>query len=407
MKINKRIIILLLIVIIAIFCFYFVLTVISRPILVKKLQEVTHKKVNVAYFGITPILNLRLRNLVIEDMMKAEKVDISVSVPYLIFGKVALNNLVMDKPEFLYIRSAQPVSAPGRDNISYSVQTPLAPEAKGVSKTRGGVYLIIKQLRIKNGRMNFIDQTVAPQSLKIAIKDIDLRLTDFYPLSYSTVTSFDLKARIPWETGKEEGEISVDGWLNYSKKNMEVTLKINGIDGIFLYPYYSQWVDLDKARIQSARLNFNSNIHGIDNNVTADCHLELVDIVRRPLKEGESQEKAAKIADTVLDIFRALNHGKIILDFTIKTKMDKPEFGFGNIKMAFEDKLNKATGEIVMSPQDVFLLPAKLWEKLIEGGTFVSKTVFDGVVAVSKEIKKTIEGIPKNQSQQATIKKEE
>jgi len=362
---------------------------------IKKLQDITHKKVSAAYFDVTPPFNLQFGNLNIENTLKAKRVYLSISLPYLILGRVAFNNVVMEKPEFVYVRSPQPEAAAIPAAVSQ-------PEVTGNNTASGRVspkrpYLIIKQLTIKGGKINFLDQTVNRQGLKLIIKDIDFRLTNFYPLPFSAVTGFDLKARIPWQAGKEEGKIEAEGWLNYYKKNMEAVLKIDGIDGIYLYPYYSNWVDLDKARIESARLSFTSNIQGISNNVAAECHLELTDIVRRPRAEDEPEQKAAKITDKVLDIFKALNQGKIVLDFTIKTKMTRPEFGFGNIKMAFENKLNKAVGGTTMGPQDVFLLPAKIWEKAVEIGTATSKAVFGGVVAVGKEIKKTVEGTPKNE----------
>jgi hypothetical protein len=150
-------------------------------------------------------------------------------------------------------------------------------------------------------------------------------------------------------------------------------------------------VDLEKARIESAKLNFSSNIHGIDNKVTAECHLELTDIVRKPRPPEENQEKAEKLADTVLDAFRAMNQGKIVLDFTIRTKMDRPEFGFGSIKMAVEDKLARARNGSGVTPQNVMMLPGKLLEGATKGATEFSKSVIDGTFAIGQGIKKSVE----------------
>jgi len=356
----------------------------GKGIIIKKLEDLTHKKVNIGYFGMRPPLNLEIRNLDIEGLVKVDAIFVSPSIIGLITGKLALNSVRIINPKLFYERVIRQAaeSATGITSVSGKVVK---------SKRRMSLPSVFKRLSIKNGRIDFIDRTVGQDGIKITLKDLNLNLTNLYALPHSAVTAFELKGRIPWQEGREEGKIEAEGWLNLLKKNMEATLKIEDIDGIYLYPYYSNWVDLEKARIEKAKLNFNSNIQGLNNNVTADCHLELTDIVRKPRSTDEPQEKAAKIADAVLDIFRALNQGKIVLDFTIRTKMDRPEFGFGNIKMAFENKLSQAKGSSGFKAEDIFILPGKLLEGTVKGAADVSKAVIDGTFAVGNEFKKAVQ----------------
>lgn len=250
----------------------------------------------------------------------------------------------------------------------------------------------INNLIISDGIFNFVDRSVGGSGISIKIEHLNIKVENLnFASPHSEITSFQIEGKIPWEKGQEEGKIEAEGWLNLFKKDIQATLKIEGIDGIALYPYYSNWVDLEKARIEKAKLNFTSDIHGLNNDVTAACHLELAEVVRRPRSEGESQEKAEKITDVVLDIFKALNQGKIILDFTIKTKMDRPEFGFGNIKMAFEDKLTQARKTNGFKAQDFLMLPGKLIESTVKGATDVTKAVVVGTVSVGKELKNAVE----------------
>ena len=125
----------------------------------------------------------------------------------------------------------------------------------------------------------------------------------------------------------------------------------------------------------------------------AECHLELTDIVRTPRPEGEGHEKAEAIANAVLDIFRSLSGGKIILDFTIKTKMDKPQFGFGTIKSAVEDKLASSRKGSIFTAQDFLMLPATLLKGTVKGAADITKTMIEGAVAVGKEIRKGADDI--------------
>jgi hypothetical protein len=112
--------------------------------------------------------------------------------------------------------------------------------------------------------------------------------------------------------------------------------------------------------------------------------------VRKPRSPDEPQEKAEKLTDAVLGIFKSLNQGNIVLDFSIPTKMDAPEFGLGNIKAAFEDKLARSSRG-GLKAQDVLMLPTKLIQGTIKGATDISKAVVDGTFAVGNEIKNSLE----------------
>lgn len=365
----------------------------GKSLILKGIEDFTHKKASIGDFDFSPPLNLQIRDLTIEGLGKVESVFIAPSIPYLLTGNIAFNNVLIVRPEITYQKN--PVELTGLTTAPAPAATPgtatpapAAPTIKPAEKQP--LRLIFKSFHIKDGRIDFTDRTVGQGGIKLAVKDINFNLTNLYLFPVSAITNFDFKARIPWQEGKEEGKVEVEGWLNLYKKDMQATVKIEGIDGIYLYPYYSNWVDLEKARIEKANLNFTSNIQGLNNNVTADCHLELTDIVRKPRPAEEPQEKAEKIADAVLDIFKALNQGKIVLDFNIKTKMDRPDFGFGNIKMAFENKLAQArSGEF--KPEDALMFPGKLLEGFVKGATDLSKAVVSGTFAVGNEIKKSVE----------------
>ncbi len=368
----------------------------GKALLVRKLEEFSHKKVSVDYLNVLPPLNLEISNLNIEGLATVERLSISPSILYLLTGNIALNKIVIVKPQVTYQRIpvAKPELSTAQPPEEAVVATPVStPAAMPVIKEeRRPFRLTIKRLKIKEGKINFIDKAIASEALKITVKDINFNLSNLHLFPFSGITNFELEGKIPWRQGKEEGKISAEGWLNFLKKDMQATLKIEDIDGVYLYPYYSNWVDLEKARIESAKLNFTGNIHGLNNNVTAECRLELTDIVRKPRSPDEPQEKAERIADAVLDIFKALNQGKIVLDFTIRTRMDRPEFGFGDIRMAFEDKLTRGRKTDKSSIETVLSLPAKLLEGTVKGATDVSKAVIDGTFAVGNELKEAVEG---------------
>jgi hypothetical protein len=353
----------------------------GKSLVINSLESATKKKVTIESFRVKLPLRFEVKNLEIQDLAKIERVSFSPSIMYLVVGRLAINDIVVVRPEYRYERKPkedkpEPQGAAG---IPSQKKKPSFPPK-----------LVIRKLQIKDGIVNFTDYTASDSGLKITVDQISLNLANVYSFPSTTITNFALTGRIPWQNGTIDGKVVAEGWLNYAKKDIQAVLRVEGIDGIYLYPYYSTWVDLDKARITQAKLNFNSNISGLNNNVTADCHLELADIVRKPLDEGESEEKASRITNAVLDMFRALNEGKIVLDFTIRTKMDNPQFGFSSIKHAFEHKLAEGRGNGFQF-QDIFLLPGRLLVGTVKGATDLSKAMIDGTFAVGNEFKKAVQ----------------
>jgi hypothetical protein len=251
--------------------------------------------------------------------------------------------------------------------------------------------LIIKSLKVYSGKLNFVDTTAASGKISVIIKDLNFYITNLSTSGTKGVSNFDLNGNLSWNTGEPDGKISLKGWADFYKKDMLATLKIEDIDAIVFYPYYSTWVDLGKARIDKAKLSFHCNIKGQNNDVAADCHLELVDMVRKVRLPEEPQQKAEKVTDAVLDMLKSMDQGKVVLDFVLHTKMDRPEFGFANIKSAFEGKLMQARSSAGLRPQDMLLLPGHWLQSGIKSGMDLSNAVIDGIFDLSNGIKKFFE----------------
>lgn len=368
---------------------YLFLILKGNAIITKQLEALTHRKVSLGYFNVIFPLKLEIYNLNIEGLLKAEKVFISPSILYLLTGNIALNNVRIIRPQITYERISPEMS--GLSIQAASAETDIAAKPSVRAKKNRGSTFILRRLSIKDGKIDFADRLVSSEGISITAKDIAFSLTNIYTFTHAVVTNFELKGRIPWQEGKEEGKIEAEGWFNSFKKDMQATLKIKDIDAIYLYPYYANWLDLEKARIESANLNFTSSINGLNNNVIADCHLELTDIVRKPRPPSQPPEKAERIADAILGAFKDSEEKMIALDFTVKTKMDRPEFSFSAIKEAVEHKLAKAKTSEGFQPKNILMLPAQLIEGTVKGATDISKAVIDGTFAVGNELKNAVQ----------------
>ena len=375
----------------------------GKNFIAAQLKRSTGRQASVGHCDVSFPLNLVIRDINIPDLVRVEKVIVSPSILRIAFGRLAFNRVQIIRPRITIEKKLPPPESEGKEETIEAVAAGILDGAESGDQeesSAGGAELvpaevktktpnlIFKLLTLEDGELEFIDQGVGDQGIKIEIKDINFELTNLYlPANRSAVTNFKLTGNMPWriEEGQEVGTIKAEGWLNMGKRDIAAEVNVNDMDGIYLYPYYSNWVDLEKARIQEATLNFNSNIMGTNNNLVADCHLELANIVFKPREPKESKEKAEKIASTVIDIFKTMNQGKIMLDFTIKTKMDRPEFGFGDIRMAFEEKLNEGAASRV-GAEDIFMFPARLWEGAVRTTVDISKSVIKGTSNVGNQV---------------------
>ena len=367
---------------------YVFLLLAAKTIITNKIEKATGLKTTISNLSILPPLNIEARRFEIAGLIKADRVYLAPSIRSLLFGRLAFNKVVIGSPEITYQRN--PPDEPIKDSRAPVVESQSEPGTPVTTQNKN-FPLIIKSLKIYSGRLNFIDTTAASGKISVIIKDINFYITNLSTSGTKGVSNFDLKGNLSWNTGEPDGKMLLQGWVDLSKKDILAVLKIKDIDAIVFYPYYSTWVDLEKARIQKAKLNFNCNIKGVNNEVAADCHLELADMVRKVRPPEEPQQKAEKVTDVVLDMLRSMDQGNVVLDFVLHTKMDRPEFSFANIKSAFEGKLMQARSSAGMRPQDMLSWPSRWLRSGIKSGTDLSNAVIDGIFNLSDSIKKFFE----------------
>ena len=354
-----------------------------KSMVASRIEKSIGLKTKIQSLNILPPFNLEVGGFEIENLVKAERIRLAPSIRSLLFGKLAFNKIVIGGLEFTYQRNPPPVVP----EDEAAIQKPAQP-APPSGDAPGKIFPVtIKSLKIYSGRLNFLDTTSPSGKIGITIKDIDLYVTNLSTFSIKDRSNFNLKANLSWNTGEPDGRILLTGWVDFYKKDISADLKIENIDAIVFYPYYSTWVDLEKARIDKAKLRFRSQIKGKNNDVAADCHLELVDIVRKVRSSQEPQEKAERLTDAVLDMFKSMNQGKVVLDFVLHTKLDQPEFGFANIKSAFEGKLMQARASAGLRPQDVLSWPGRWVKSGIKSGTSLSNALVDGIFDLGNGIK--------------------
>ena len=397
MKILRKILIAVLVILILLFsAAYLFFIVKGKTVLTQKLEDALKSKISIGNLGIKIPLVLEIKDLSIGKLAKVDWIYVSPNLTALLGGKIVLNEVKFLRPEINWERRSPVPDASEKNLTDLNIEEALAqikeilnsPKAKSKQKPQ----ITIKYLGIKDGIVNFTDRAVSGAGIQIILKEVLVDVDNLYLFSKSSVpvTDFQLTAKIPWQKGASEGTVYASGEINLYKKDIQARLEVEGINGIALRPYYAEWVDLEKSRIEEARLNFISDIQGQNNEVVAKCRLELTDIKFKPRPAEQAEHKAEKIATMILGIFRALNQGKVVVNFTIRTKLDRPEFKFDRITSAVEKTITEAIESDKIKIKDVALFPGRLIGGVAKGTTDTTKAIIGGTLSAGKSLTGTI-----------------
>ncbi|MBU1998129.1 MAG: DUF748 domain-containing protein [Candidatus Omnitrophica bacterium] len=425
MKIIKKIIILIFVLaVLFIVLLHAYVNIKGKELVARKLADFFQREVSVGSVKAHLPLNVVVKNIDVKDLFKIEKA-FAVGGALDIFRKdFTLYQLTLQRPSFYIIKlppiagipvvsSEKPeqiveMNVTNTSNSSTVENLSLLKDNQEIyQKQQKGNFAIssfkLRHFEIRDGNVKIIDKTVQGKEVQINLDRINVQVNGLeFPITRPGIVDFKLVGTIPWQNSIDQGRIDLSGWVNIFKKDIQAKLVIEGIDGVSLYPYYGGWIDLEKTRIQKAKLNFTSDIQGLDNDVTAQCSLKLTDIEFKPRSPEEQESRQEKIAQAVLGLLRSLNKEGIVLNFTKKTKFDSPDFGLWDIRSAFEDKLTSARKGASSS---VLKVPAKVAQETVEGVSDLTRALVSGAVTIGQEIKKAVEGfIFKNEQKREEVK---
>ena len=125
------------------------------------------------------------------------------------------------------------------------------------------------------------------------------------------------------------GEASFLGWVDFGPKDADATITLKDLDAAYFYPYYGNLIS--ERKITSAKLDLQSRLESKNNDLDIFTDFKLSDIVYEESEEVIPDAPRLDLTKKALDLFTD-REGRIILDFHIKTKLDKPEISQEEIK---------------------------------------------------------------------------
>lgn len=379
-KLKIFLILTLLLVILFVFIYVF-LSIRTKPILISRLEKSLNRKVEIGRVILIPLLNLEIKNLSIEGILEVESVFVSPNIFGILSGKFILSRLKISKPKFDFKREKEK-----KEKILFLDKK----EAESVSLLLPARKVFLQKVIIEKGYVNFSDVLVKPEGINLIVKELNLKIENLGIPFEGEITLFSLRGIIPWTDEEQRGKIEAVGWIDLYRRNMQSDLMIEGIDGIYVSPYYSEYLSPENLGIEKATLNFFSQIQSHKNDLIANCQLELTDLIfKERLPEEKERIVSQEIITKILDIFKAPEK-RICLNFVIRTKMDSPQFRIEDIKMAVEEKISESQKD-KFKPEEVVRLPTKILEGVIRGATDISKATIEGIRAIGSGIRRILE----------------
>jgi len=278
----------------------------GKNFIAHRMSAISGKKIAIGLCYIRPPLVMVARNLQIEGLMKADHASCSLSFSTLFYRQPVFSRIVLSKPEIYYeIKPQTDKTASkgkgGSGEIADSTTT----------KPEKPLRIVLRAIKIKQGRLDIVDYRSADLPIKISARDLDINLDD---------SGLKFNADLPWNNANKEGKLEAIGCFSPAKKEATAKLNINNIDGAAVYSYYSRWINLKEDGIQSARLDFTSNINIAGNHLEAACRLDLSDIVYKPNAQAFIRDKAA-------------------FNFNLVSRFTVDTLTLGNVDLIFLDNL--------------------------------------------------------------------
>jgi len=376
---------LLLIVIIHVGFFAFV-NIKGKDIFLSNIEEKLGAKASLDVFSLKFPFTIELERFSCGDISFANaKASLIFPNPFkfrLTFNNIVIEDLLIkitkDK-EGLYVI---PKSTEEPIDSFEEPQEDIASETKK-QKSSKPVPFAINSLFIKRGTLEYIDLR-KEEPLKVAAKDADLYIKNLIFPEFSKLY-INVIGSLQTNVGEAKKSLLIDGWIDYYKKDMDITFNLNSINYVLFSKFYSSSWQSEKLGIKDTYLSFESTLVSQGNNLLIDSSLSIDKI---SFIEGLEDTSRQDLLRTIIAFIKG-NKEKATLHFKIKTKMDSPSLDFSSIKKAMR-------GSIPISPKIIVDQVISKAKKAVSSGKEEAEEVTNDVkkLAVDKPfeiIKETIE----------------
>lgn len=305
----------------------------AKDYLANIIEEKTNAQASIGAVTVGFPLKLQLNNLRLfekadatskKEFFYAERIAIAPSVLSFFTRRFIIKELQVDYPRIELIKDI---------NGSYNFSNILIKDDRTIKKNTAKANsrsLILLGLSVRDGQVKYIDRSIAKEIVELIVDNIDIHISKLAFPFVSLKTNFSASGDIPAQSGYSNGDFLMKGWIDVFKKDLDADIKLNNIDIRYVKPYL---MNLLASNIDSGAIFFYSKITAKDNDLIADCKLNIKDIefITIPEELTLFGLYIGKITELIKDEQKELS-----VDFTIKTKLDAPRL-----------KITKVSGNLI------------------------------------------------------------
>ncbi len=198
----------------------------------------------------------------------------------------------------------------------------------------------INNVYIKDGSLDFVNY-VKDEQLTLTLKNIILKVKNISYPEFSKM-HLNLTASLATDKGFLDKAISIGGWLDYLKRDMDIKASINGISYKMFDQYYPSVLKSDNLGIQEALFSINSAFRSINNDLTIDNVLSIDSI---EFLEDKEEKTKKKLVRTILALVQGDRETPEI-KLRLRTKMDSPNLNVSSIGKSLKGSIPLGPGLI-------------------------------------------------------------
>ncbi len=304
----------------------------GKKIAQEQIEQNLKLKTSIGSIRLSLPLRVVVNKIQLGELFKAEQISFSPNILGFIAGKIVLADLRIIQPVINLEQSSE-----GKLNLP------------GLKQQGKPPAIYITSIEVQNGRFNFLDKKVTPDGLLLMLDKINLSASKVMFPPTSLNVKFKAQADILNQDVQQIGKVSSSGWVDFGPKDMDANFELKDLQVLYFEPYYGEFIS--KKKLLSANLDLASTLKAKNNDLAIGVDFKLFGLVYA--KDEPQQESSLPSFDLVkntLDLFTDRN-GNLDLNFTINTKLDKPEISVKELKKTIlQAALNNLSNQ---PPQDI------------------------------------------------------
>jgi len=227
----------------------------------------------------------------------------------------------------------------------------------------------IARFRIENGSIDFEDRKTDGEPVRLQLREIRFDVRDLrYPL---VPKPSELQFQGKLKGRSQDGRIAAKGWVDFKTLDMEVPLKIEGVELKGLEPYYRKKVT---AEIAAGTVDLDFKLSLQRRKIDAPGEIRLINL---QLGKGEGMVFYLP-AKLLLSLLQSKGN-ELRARFRVKGDLDDPRF---NLEESFLARIGLSLAESLG-------LPIKgVGEQLVGGSIKGAEGVVEGIKAIGEMFKK-------------------